>query len=122
MVWAKTEGIKQHPEIAAYFAELRPFVKHEDAARPADRSRIRALTPIVHPDDQHIEEPNYRELEKAADAGLRGLAGSMVLGGLWAKIALTYRRQGPAGVIRKALAVTMRQFSKHLCVRDHKRR
>ncbi len=95
MVWAKTTGREQHSQIATYFAELLPFSKYVDPSRPADRSKIKSLPVIVHPDHQrYIDEPmsEYSKLslpEKAfivfGSQGVEGLA-KEILGYLHSKV------------------------------------
>jgi uncharacterized protein YbaR (Trm112 family) len=65
MVWAKTQGRQEYPQIAAYFSELSAFSKCVDPSHPIDRSEIKSLPVIVHPDQQrYIDEgvAGYAEL------------------------------------------------------------
>jgi SAM-dependent methyltransferase len=107
MIWAKTEGSRQHPEVAAYFANLQPFAK---AGQAADRSWIHNLAPIPDPDSQFIDEPNHSQLEAEADAALHSLTSPLGAGSLWAKVVHTYRQQGAVELARKAVRAARRKL------------
>jgi hypothetical protein len=52
MLWAKGEGSRVYPEIAAYFRELQAFSKYVDGKRRPDRSKIRQYSIPQDPSDQ----------------------------------------------------------------------
>jgi uncharacterized protein YbaR (Trm112 family)/SAM-dependent methyltransferase len=66
MTWAMGEGRKR-PAIDAHFAALVPFSKNPGSERGEARARLRGLPPIVHPDRQGIDDPDFRALEKRAE-------------------------------------------------------
>jgi uncharacterized protein YbaR (Trm112 family) len=88
MMWAKTTGREQYPQIAAYFAELLPFSKYVDPSHPIDRAKIKSLPVISHPDHQrYIDEtmPGYPELS------------------LREKALIAFRFQGAADLVKEIL-------------------
>jgi uncharacterized protein YbaR (Trm112 family)/SAM-dependent methyltransferase len=52
LVWARGDGSREYPEIAAYFADLKPFSKYVDPSRPWDRSVIKGYP--LPPDPSHL--------------------------------------------------------------------
>ena len=86
MIWAKTRGCDLYPQIAAYFAELRPFSKYADSSHSFDRSKIKNLPVIVEPDRQRFIEEETSSLS------------------VWEKAVATLTVEGPAALAQKALS------------------
>ena len=52
MIWGRTEGVREHPAIASYFENLKPFSKYRNPSRPLDRSQIRGYPLPPDPSQQ----------------------------------------------------------------------